>query len=185
MIEKIKLEGDEQMLIQVRKHWFVITMQLLSVCIMGLFPIALYIGAVTFLASVIDLAPYTAVLIAAYAMWLLIIWMILFNIWTNYYLDVWTITTKRIIAVDQHGFFFRNTASFRLERLQDTQISINGILATLLDYGSIDIHTAHAEESFKAYNLPKPGELKAMILHATDVLNARTAPAEQNKNIGL
>ena len=91
--------------------------------------------------------------------------------WTNYYLDVWTITNKRLIAIDQHGLFHRETASFRLERLQDMNVEINGIIATFLDYGILEAQTAGGDDDkFRATGLPHPRELKSLILEASDVL---------------
>jgi uncharacterized membrane protein YdbT with pleckstrin-like domain len=111
---------------------------------------------------------YTPTLIALYTSWLICAWMALFGVWTNYYLDVWTITNKRLISVDQRGLFHRNTGSFRLERLQDINVSVRGILATFLDYGDLQAETASEDRDFVARAIPKPQELKALILGATD-----------------
>ena len=120
---------------------------------------------------------HLGMLIATYAAWLLITWMTLFNIWNNYYLDVWTITNKRLIAIDQKGYFTRTTASFRLDRLQDTSIAVRGIIATLLDFGELEMQTAGEERNFKAYGLPHPGDLKSLILNASDTLTKAKTPS--------
>jgi uncharacterized membrane protein YdbT with pleckstrin-like domain len=110
-----------------------------------------------------------------YSLWLLCIWMILTSIWTDYYLDIWCLTNKRIIKIDQAGLFRRKTGSFRLERMQDVNVEINGIIATLLDYGSVHVQTASADmEEFKAFFLPNPQEIKSTILRAGDELMQTT-----------
>ncbi len=169
--EKLQLEVDEKILLLVRKHWFILFLQIFGVLIIALFPLFLYI-IVSNIPSIDNdtLYSYTSVFIAFYSGWLLLMWMALFNIWTNYYLDVWTITNKRLIAIDQKGFFFRTMASFRLDRLQDTIISVNGILATLLDYGTLEIQTAGEKERFIAYGLPSPAAIKALMLSASETL---------------
>ncbi len=172
MVEKIELEQDEQILLQVRKHWFVIGMQLFAIVLVAILPSILYVAVVTLVPLKFDISGYTNFAVALYTAWLLICWMALFSVWTNYYLDVWTVTNKRLIAVDQRGFFFRTTASFRLERLQDVIVSVNGILASLLDYGELELQTAGEERNFKATGLPSPGNIKGMILGATDTLIA-------------
>lgn len=176
--EKIQLEADEHILIQVRKHWFILALQLLAVCIIAVLPLILYAIVLSTIPLSFDATEYISLSVVLYTSWLVIMWMMLFSIWTNYYLDVWTITNKRLIAVDQKGFFFRTTASFRLERLQDTIVSVNGMLATLLDYGSLEVQTAGEEKNFKAFGLPSPGNLKGIILGATDTLMA--TPTNQN-----
>ena len=168
-IEKIQFEADERILVQVRKHWFILAVQILGLVGVALTPLVLYLFLMK--ASVPGINVFTfdpGILFTLYSAWLLLIWMSLFSVWNNYYLDVWTITNKRLIAVDQVGFFNRTTASFRLDRMQDTEISVKGIIATLLDYGSLEIQTAGEDTNFKVYGLPSPGDLKALILSAAD-----------------
>lgn len=171
-INKIILDTDEKILLQVRKHWFILAVQIFGMVLLATLPYFVYVAIVS---SPVLFSLYTSnvqpgIPIALLSAWLLIIWMILFNIWNNYYLDVWTITNRRLIVVDQKGFFFRTTASFRFERLQDIEISVQGLLATLLNYGSLEIQTAGAELNFRATGLPDPGALKALILKSADDL---------------
>jgi uncharacterized membrane protein YdbT with pleckstrin-like domain len=112
-----------------------------------------------------------------YAGWLIFIWMALFGVWTNYYLDVWTVTNKRLITVDQRGLFHRDTGSFRLERLQDINVNVRGILATLLKFGDLEAETASSDKNFVARGIPDPQGLKALILKASDDVTFVTQPA--------
>lgn len=190
--EKIQLDDDEQILAQVRKHWFVFGLQVFGIVVTAILPIVLFKLFTIILANnTIHLPINTSLLSAIYTAWLLIMWMGLFNIWTNYYLDVWTITNKRLIAVDQQGLFYRNTGSFRLERLQDINVSVQGLLPTFLDYGDLQAETASEDREFIARGIPHPQELKALILSASDAItftqpNAQpTAAAPQQVNDGL
>ena len=89
--------------------------------------------------------------------------------WTHYYLDLWIITDRRIIVVDQVHFFNRKVSSFRLERLQDIKVSINGIIPTFLNFGTILAQTASdAESNFMSNGLPDPRGLQSTIQKATD-----------------
>jgi uncharacterized membrane protein YdbT with pleckstrin-like domain len=175
--DKLKLEADEIILAQVRKHWFILILNLFVVILGALLPLILYAGF--FYGAHVSEIPMqlpenmTSISVGLYAGWLLIMWMAAFHIWTDYYLDVWTITNIRIIAIDQRGFFSRSMASFRLDRLQDVIVTVNGIIPTLLDYGAVEVQTAGEMTNFKARGLPHPGELKSIILHATDTLMAQ------------
>ncbi len=178
-IKKIRLEADEEVLLQVRKHWFILALQIFVLVIVSTFPYLLYV-AISSNAQTAEMFASNVpagMSVSLYSAWLLIIWMTFFNIWNNYYLDVWTITNKRLIAVDQRGFFFRTTASFRLDRLQDIEISVNGLLATFLDYGSIEMQTAGEQRNFKATGLPGPGYIKATILRSTDIISRQGPPS--------
>ena len=174
LLEKIKLEKDEKILTQVRRHWFVITMKLLSLALVALLPLPVMFVLNYLLADnanlTINLFDYTAGLIFFYSIWLLLTWFSAFSVWTNYYLDILTVTDRRAILINQRGFFRRHVTSFRLERLQDMNIEINGLIPTVLDFGHLSVETAgHSDEEFHAPNVPKPRELKGLILQAADV----------------
>lgn len=173
LLEKIHLESDERILTQVRRHWFILVSQIATLALAALLPLPVMWFANRVAADYgdtgINLSAYTPEILYLYGLWLLFLWIGLFSIWTNYYLDILTVTDRRAILINQKGLFRRNVTSFRLERLQDMNIEINGLLATLLDYGDVHAETAgHAEEEFKATGLPKPRELKGLILRAAD-----------------
>jgi hypothetical protein len=174
LAEKIQLEDDEVILAQVRKHWFVVSLEMSGIIVVALTPLILY-G----ISSTLDIIPdmvnqFSPLGLALYTSWLTLSWMALFGVWSNYYLDVWTVTSKRLIVVDQRGLFNRRTGSFRLERLQDVNVNVEGILATILNYGTIEAETASGDDNFIARSVPQPQELKAQILAAADKLSFST-----------
>lgn len=171
--EKLQLDTDEHVLLQIRKHWFVLCMNVVSILIVAILPLPFFIIIARSGILPEFITFNTAFLIALYTGWLIIQWMILFSAWTNYYLDVWVVTNKRLIAVDQRGFFSRKMASFRLERMQDITVSVNGILATFLDYGTLEIQTAGEEGEFKVSGMPSPIEIKSIILSAAGELSSK------------
>lgn len=170
--DKIQLEENEYVLTQTRRHWFSIAAKIALACIIALLPGITLLGMHTIFAEMLpdaSLANYAAYITYGYSAWLLLVWFGIFTAWTNYYLDVFTLTDRRIILTNQKGFFWRNVASFRLERLQDMHYEINGLLATMLDYGTIHAETAgHSDDEFRATELPHPRELKAHIMTASD-----------------
>lgn len=173
LYEKIVLESNEKVLKVVRKHWFIIVAELFGVLTMLLAPFfiifILTILPTNFLPTNIHLDTYLPFIIYATAAWSLLSLLTGFMIWTHYYLDLWIITDRRIIVVDQIHFFERKVSSFRLERLQDIKFSITGVIATFLKFGTIRAQTAStAEETFKTKGLPDPRELQSIIQKATD-----------------
>lgn len=185
LLEKIQLEQDEVVLTQVRKHWFILAVQFFGIIVGAIIPlvmVAVFFNIDSTHALAVTLNIQASLLIALGAIWLLIMWMVLFNIWTNYYLDLWVVTTKRLIAIDQRGLFRRRVSSFRLERLQDMTVEINGLLATLLDYGSLRAQTAGGDgDEFIATGLPHPRELKATILQTADTLMDKNSANTEKK----
>lgn len=182
-LSSIQFDSDEQILLMVRKHWFIITVRLLSVVLIALLPLFGFVGLLflPFMGALIGVAS-TQTLIGVYAAWLLICWMMLFGIWTNYYLDIWTITSKRLITADQRGLFNRHTGSFRLERLQDINVNVRGIIATFLEYGDLEAETASEDQHFVAFNIPHPQEVKALMMRTADnvTFTDRAQPQESH-----
>ncbi len=177
LIEQIKLESEEKLIRIVRKHWFVMLMFIIEDLLLALLPLLGYLV----LAAVITASPinefvsmntfseFTGTIWFFYLAWILLIWVHFTNHLTDYYLDLWVITDRRIVAIDQRGFFRRFLSSFRLERLQDMNIEVSGIIPTLLNYGSIEAQTAGgSNEEFKARQMPDPRGLKALIIHQAD-----------------
>lgn len=172
LYDKIELEPDETVLSTVRKHWFVISVEMISIVLMGLLPV---IGCIVVLNMEFspDIAllfeTNLAVIIFLIATWLLLSVMATTVAWTHYFLDLWVITDRRIIVIEQVSFFNRKVSNFRLERMQDIKVTISGIIPTLLNFGTIRAQTASAAESnFTSPALPDPRGLQSLIQTAMD-----------------
>ncbi len=172
LYEKIELEPDEQVLRTVRKHWFVITVEMLSIILVGLLPV---IGCIVLLSLPFNLEVITLfeqnmpIIVFLLTTWLPLSAMATVMSWTHYFLDLWIITDRRIIVIEQLSFFNRKVSNFRLERMQDIKVTISGIIPTLLNYGTIRAQTASAAESnFTSPALPDPRGLQSLIQTAMD-----------------
>lgn len=117
----------------------------------------IFIPAINIPAELLLLAYYAVVV------YLLIMAMIAFVLWFDYYLDVWIVTNQRIIDVEQIGMFQREVSEFMLNRVQDVTVEIPSFIATLLHYGNLKVHTA-GEQGFTAYDIPHVDEVKEIIL---------------------
>ena len=165
------LEENEVILRSVRKHWFFIVGNSITLLFVYIVPFAALIVAgqlslfqkFTFAISV-NLVP---ALIFFAGLWTLCVWIAFFNSWTIYFLDTWTITDMRVIVVVQRGLFRRSVASFRLDKLQEITIDTDGFLATMLGFGTIHAVTAGMDDEFIMRGAPDPEGLKALILEHT------------------
>lgn len=181
--EHLKLDSDEVVLKVVRKHWFILFSQVFLFSVAAITPIIFmfvlvsgeFIQAIPIPEGV--LGPTAAFFSAA---WFLVMWMMIFSAWTDYYLDIWTITNRRVVAIDQRGLFHRSISSFRLERLQDLNVHINGIIATALNFGTLEAETASGDENFVIHGVPKPRDIKALIQESADDLIVRPRPSDSD-----
>lgn len=170
LVDKINLESGEEVLAMSRRHKFLILLECCSLLLVAVLPPVLYFFVVRSNEVLIfDVNVYFPLMVYLYCVWLLGIWVALFVAWTDYYLDILVITNHRLIMTNQKGFWRRSIASFRLERLQEVNVEIDGLLSTLLDFGTLRAETAgHGQEDFHMDNLPDPKRLKALIMDALE-----------------
>lgn len=182
----LKLNPDEKLVKVIRKHWFLIFLHISVSVFLFIFPIILL--AITLnldsLSEITSKLPplHPSMIIFVGATWALFLWLNFFGFWTDHYLDGLIITDKRIVDVEQRGFFSRKIASFRMERIQDVSSSTHGIIATLLKFGEIRVQTAGNDQEFILKHAPDPRMVRQIILDQhdkvieEDKLNSHTDP---------
>ena len=111
----------------------------------------------------------TSLVVFGYTVWLLILWMVGSIFWTNYYLDVWIITNKRIIDVEQQGLFKREISFLHMDKIQDVTFKVDGVLATMLNYGNLAVQTAGAEGDFPISGVPNPAVIQDKLSEALEL----------------
>lgn len=174
----VTFEAGEEIVVKVRKHWFVFAMQTLPLAILALVPILFFAISSSRLVSFLpgNGAGLSLPLFFS-GIWYLILWMILFIKWTDYYLDVFILTDRRVIYIVQKGLFSRRISSSRLDRVQDVSAEVSGMMATFLHYGDVHVQTAGEEKEFVLHSLPNPDTVKDSILKQYAAAHVRpTAP---------
>jgi len=154
------LGPDEKIVLTVRRHKLALVFETLFLALFVVLPPVLYwISDTVMVIRGNDLFLFFGI----YSLVLLFAWVIFFIIWTNYYLDVLVITDKRIVDVEQKGFFSRELSTVRMENIQDITVNISGVLATLLDFGTLRIQTAAEAREFIIRDVPQPNKVKSII----------------------
>lgn len=170
LIDRINIEDGEKVLAIKRRHKFLLLVEIAMFAVLAALPalVLMYLSDNESV-SYFDIGAYRPFVTYGYAFWLLVIWISSFMAWTDYYLDVLVITNHRLIIANQKGLWRRTLASFRIDKLQEINVEINGFLATLLDFGTLRAETAgHGEEEFHMAFLPDPRALKSIIMDATE-----------------
>lgn len=169
LIDRINIEDGERVMAIKRRHKFLLLVEIVMFAVLAALPalVLLYLSGSD--VSNFDIGAYRPFVTYGYALWLLVIWISSFMAWTDYYLDVLVITNHRLIIANQKGLWRRSLASFRIDRLQEINVEINGFLATLLDFGTLRAETAgHGAEEFHMAYLPDPRALKSIIMEVTE-----------------
>lgn len=165
----IKIEDGEKIIFEGRKHWFIPFTYAFSFFISAaLIPVILLFAKNWFLDSNVINITYNLrlfyLLLFFCFIWILFAWVFLFISLTNYYLDVWYVTNKRLVDIDQKGLFVRDEAVLRLENIQDVAIISKGIIQTLLNFGNIRAQTSGEKREFIMKNIANPEKMKEIIV---------------------
>ncbi len=173
----LHLDPDENVIFEVRKHWIVFARTVAGLCVTVLFPLFGYL-ALIFAFPAIDAVLSGNVFrffLFFYVLWVLFCWIFFFLRWTKYFLDVWYVTGKRIIDVEQERIFYRIVSNLRFDKIQDVTVEVNGFLATALNYGDIRVQTASENErDFFMTTVKNPEEVKRIIFAQHNIVGDKT-----------
>ncbi|MEK7602403.1 MAG: PH domain-containing protein [Patescibacteria group bacterium] len=175
---EVELEPGEKVTKAVRKHWFVLLIELLPLIVLAWLP-TLFVPFLLFVTKAIQHADQVAALSLAfsplgrmvYGLWLVMLWSAAFNTLTRWYLNEWIITTNRIIEIHQYGYFSREVSSLLLIRIQDVNTNVDGLFGTLLGYGQLEVQSAGTEEHFIMEDAPDPAGLRDLIMREITALH--------------
>ncbi|MDP3727639.1 MAG: PH domain-containing protein [bacterium] len=139
------LGPSETILLTMRRHWIVFAGPTV------LFTVLLLVPPVLLLAGRAALPIFTAPAVEAVADFFLALYLAglltyLLVAWLGYYLDVWIITSERVIDIEQKTLFHREISEISLDRVQNVTIEVPGFTATILKFGNMKIQTAGAGE---------------------------------------
>ncbi|KND47834.1 MAG: hypothetical protein AB201_02895 [Parcubacteria bacterium C7867-006] len=165
----LHLEADEHIILEVRKHWIVFVGYAISLLFSSLMPFLIFVVVRVFYPSILDIGMkgnVNALFLFVYCLWLLFLWISFFINWTKYYLDVWYVTEKRIIAVDQRKIFDRGISNLRFDKIQDVTLDVRGFIPTLLNYGNVKVQTAGEDNyEFSMSTVKDPENVRKVIFN--------------------
>ena len=165
----LQIQPGEHILKKVRKYWFVLFKDAIGIFLVGTIP-PVFVGIL--LTSVHGLSGFAvALFVFGSLVWLLITWMALATVWTNYYLDLWIITEHRVIYIEQVRFFVREVRTLPIEHMQDIEVRYGNIIETLLDFGTLRVQSAGAiQNDIMMRGVPHPHDVRNIMLVQADAL---------------
>ncbi|KKT41814.1 MAG: hypothetical protein UW30_C0004G0013 [Candidatus Giovannonibacteria bacterium GW2011_GWA2_44_13b] len=168
-VRMIHLGENEKILMVLHRHWIVVVGKFVASVFLAVLPI---LAIPLILASSIIIIPESAgpIILFLSVIYLMILILLLFVFWIDYYLDMWIITSERIMDIEQTGLFHRQISEFMLDKVQDITVEIPDMVATFLKYGNLVIQTA-GEKSFEIKQIHNVYEAKNTILDAAKILS--------------
>jgi len=166
----IDIDKSERVIRVVRQHWFVLLGTMILLGFFAIIPLAIlfFLNLISLSELFYFTGPGGLVDGFLVASWLLVVWIVAWNLFTDYYLDVLVITDKRILDIKQYGFFRRKSSSFRIDRIQNITVEVKGIIQTFFNFGTIRIETAGEEVEFVAKYITDPYAIKQLMNAAQD-----------------
>ena len=160
-------EPDEKIIFMFRKHWVIITVSFIKALIsLILFFLAIFlIGPSRVFNSII--------LSCILGIWLVVTLVYVSYEWLVWYLDLYILTDKRVIDIEQRTLFSRSISETTLDKIQDVTYEIHGFLATFFNYGNIKIETAGKETVISLDQIKDPEHIQKTIFHLTDSYNKK------------
>ena len=165
--EALHLDPEEHIILEVRKHWIVFAGHAVGLLFTGFLPFIILTAIKVFLPNFLNITlpgNNSALFLFFYMLWLLFLWLSFFVEWTKYYLDVWYVTEKRIIIIDQKHLFDREISNIRFDKIQDVTVEVGGFIPTFLKFGNIKVQTASEDNyDFFMTTVRHPEEVRRVI----------------------
>jgi len=74
--------------------------------------------------------------------------------WMSYELDLYIITTKRIIWIEEVSFLNRHLSECAIDKVQEVNAKTTWVLSNILNFWEVTIHTASEVSDFQMYLVP-------------------------------
>ncbi len=178
--EALHLEKDEHVILEVRKHWIVFAGHAIGLIFCAFLPFIIFTFLKIYAPQVFSISlpgNVYALGLFFYTLWLLALWLSFFVDWTKYYLDVWYVTEKRIIIIEQKYLFDREVSNVRFDKIQDVTIEVDGFIPTMLKFGNVKVQTA-SEDNFNFFmtTVRYPEEVRRVIFSQHNEIGDRSFP---------
>lgn len=161
----ISLHQEEKIIAVIRRHHIWLVAKIFSFAVLLVSPIILY----QFLSVLEKSLSFKIVYLNELYFFIVsvfyfVTWVYFFIDFLDYWLDVWVITNKKMVIIDQKGLFHRDISEVPIDKIQDIKTSTEGFLQTTVNFGSVSVQTASEEASFKFDSIPDPEKIKDILL---------------------
>ena len=156
-------QSGEEVVVVIHRHWWNIVDHFLMIFLMMLFLIGSY-TTLPALFPVLNENDFNAVFMFGESLFAMLVFLMFFLVWIDYYFDAWVITTRRVVNIEQKGLFSRDVSEVELDKIQDVTTEVTGVIPTFMNYGDVQIQTAGTQEKFLFRNVSDPYGIKDLLM---------------------
>lgn len=95
-----------------------------------------------------------------------LLWMI--YLWYEWFFDICVITDRRLVDIDQEGFFHQRFSEAGLEKIEDVTYEVRGVLQTLFNFGNVVVYTSGSEQGFTFEHVANPQAVRERLMALLD-----------------
>jgi hypothetical protein len=167
MLSKYRLpnqEPGEKVIKIIRRDLFILVKKIAFFLLLSIAPLAFFYLVIINNPEVLTGELSWPLIILGASAYYLFIWLFFFFSFVDYYLDVWIVTNRRIIDMEQNGLFSRTVSEQKLEKMQDVTSEVRGFFPTIFAYGNVYIQTAGEKERFHFRQIPNPDAVRDLLI---------------------
>ncbi len=164
----LKTNFGEKVVFVLRRHMIVFLVEAVVILFLASVPFVAYFAIGALMPDLLVGPISRPLLILAASAYLIVVWHFLIEKFVDYYLDMWIVTTEKVLNIEQHGLFARTVSELDLSTVQDVTSEIKGIIPTLLNYGYVYIQTAGEKERFIFEQVSRPDKVRARLLELVE-----------------
>ncbi|OGY42817.1 MAG: hypothetical protein A2Y67_03790 [Candidatus Buchananbacteria bacterium RBG_13_39_9] len=162
-------QKGEKLILFLRRHIIALIGRWLFFACLALVPVGFYYFLLLNFPQILKSAVIYPAMILISSIYSLCMLLFFLNAFIDYYLDVWIVTDKRIIDIEQRGLFNREIAEHNLDKIQDVSGFQKGLLQTFLNYGDVNVQTAGEVQRFSFHQINKPFEVIRIINNLIEI----------------
>ena len=159
---------EEHRIHTMRAHWITLVPIFLAGLLVFVLPPLAYEGFLLYRPDIFDDPTHFTLFVLGASIFFLFGLLFVFQTFIDYWLDVFIVTDKRILDIEQKGLFHRTVSELRLYRVQDVTAEVKGFLHTIFDYGDIYIQTAGERERFEFIDVAHPNQMAKTVLELAE-----------------
>jgi len=156
--------SDEKLIAVYRRHELTLAYIIITSLVLFLSPILIsMLVQAKLIPFPTDTTSYVITLLIASTLYLFG-FLFIFQQFIDHWLDIWIVTSRRIINIEQQGLFSRVRSEVRLYRVQDVTSEVHGLVRSLFNFGMVYIQTAGEKERFAFEDVPDPKTIAKKIM---------------------
>lgn len=159
-------DPQEKILLVLRAHpitnyyWIILAVLLFFLP----FVVPVIAGAFNITFPPLPTAYYPALIIVNY----LLVIVIVFEGFLNWYFNVDIITDQNIVDIDFNNLLFKNIDLTPIFNIEEAKSSVAGLLQLIFNFGDVEVQTAGASINVDLTNVPRPDKVADFILDLVD-----------------